>query len=415
MAAEGALNMAIEAVQAPARKEWLNSVGINYGVKDMAADIALAGAGAAALTGIVRGGGRAFRALSDRRGSTGMETLSEMAEDRTIPKDGRDALLYQSRVAHIDEENPVANPALDDIAVHRQNLAETQRAFDEGEQPVYRSFDGEKTAMEPHIVLRGDELGDAPDIKNLRVAAETYYRENLQGTVASRGDIGNVAFTRKGRDKTFSFSGNPEKLRMVPGLKTLIETGEYKGRTALSEPRPDKAVAFHWIEGNVDLGGKRYRAGVTILEDNRGNKFYNFNEDLGRELGRGVSLNRKSGGLGHDSNITNKGDDVNLTLRNPERLAVDTGAERSADDRAPGVSERNSATLEEYSAASKTIAESAPAWEADFKRLLDESPDMKIEMDDGNGGLKTMSLREIAEEMKDDEDMFNAIRVCAIG
>jgi hypothetical protein len=51
------------------------------------------------------------------------------------------------------------------------------------------------------------------------------------------------------------------------------------------------------------------------------------------------------------------------------------------------------------------------AGKANFERLLSEKGDMRIEMDNG----RMVSLKDLAEELKDDEAAINALRVCAIG
>jgi hypothetical protein len=136
MAAEGALNAAIEASQVEGRAEWMNELGMKYGLKEAAMDIAFAGAGAAAIVGVARGGGALYRSLS-QRGSKGVEVLSDLSDNKSLPVEVRDAIKYQSRVAHIDEENPIVNPSFEDVAAHRVNLDETQKAIREYREPVY--------------------------------------------------------------------------------------------------------------------------------------------------------------------------------------------------------------------------------------------------------------------------------------
>ena len=49
-------------------------------------------------------------------------------------------------------------------------------------------------------------------------------------------------------------------------------------------------------------------------------------------------------------------------------------------------------------------------YNADFARLLKEKPDLEVDTPDGK-----MTIREIAEQLKDDEDILSAIKTCAIG
>lgn len=133
----------------------------------------------------------------------------------------------------------------------------------------------------PAVVVRGDELGvpEGAGIKDYQKAAREVYRE-LQKTPAHREDLGEIRFTAAGFGEIKKTGFDLKKWKMVPHLREIVESAEYKAKAELNKPRKDRIVAFHWLEATIELEGKFFRVGVNIAEDADGNKFYNFNEDL---------------------------------------------------------------------------------------------------------------------------------------
>lgn len=136
MLVDGVINMGIEAYQTPEDAAWAKEAGVEYGVAEAATNILTAGAGGAFISGVIRGGGKFLGSL-EKRGKSA-EVLDKISRDKNIPSEGRDAALYQSRVAHIDEANPVTSElaTADEVAVHRNNLQEVQDAIINNREPV---------------------------------------------------------------------------------------------------------------------------------------------------------------------------------------------------------------------------------------------------------------------------------------
>lgn len=94
---------------------------------------------------------------------------------------------------------------------------------------------------------------------------------------ANHPQIGNVKFTRDGRDKTLYSLRTPHEFQSVQAIPQVVE----KGRLVSSEPdrggNPD-IVAFHKIEHGVKIGGVPYTAQVTVKQTRSGQiehqKFY---------------------------------------------------------------------------------------------------------------------------------------------
>ena len=140
---------------------------------------------------------------------------------------------------------------------------------------------GQVLFQSPAVVVRGDELGvpEGAGIKDYQKAAREVYRE-LQKTPAHREDLGEIRFTAAGFGEIKKTGFDLKKWKMVPHLREIVESAEYKAKAELNKPRKDRIVAFHWLEATIELEGKFFRVGVNIAEDADGNKFYNFNEDL---------------------------------------------------------------------------------------------------------------------------------------
>nr|DAG78231.1 MAG TPA: Large polyvalent protein-associated domain 3 [Caudoviricetes sp.] len=126
------------------------------------------------------------------------------------------------------------------------------------------------------ISLTGNELGSYRDVKELRQKAVDYYKEHLQGKPAHRDDIGEIRFTRKGMEKSRSFSGNPDKLLMFPAIRDIIETGKLGREEAIDHSRNDDIVAFIPISSTVNFKGKPREVELLLGKDRNGNLYYDL-------------------------------------------------------------------------------------------------------------------------------------------
>jgi len=117
----------------------------------------------------------------------------------------------------------------------------------------------------------------AVDVKTLRKEARQWYEDNLRERSVTNWASGwEIKF--RSPNKAFSFSANPDKLRLFAALKAVVEHGEIKH----SDPPKDVTVepttrAYHWLEAPVSLNGEVIIVGVTIREDANGNLYYNHN------------------------------------------------------------------------------------------------------------------------------------------
>lgn len=208
---------------------------------------------------------------------------------------------------------------LTELDAATQQLTQGQR-IDVG---AVEAADSLKIDVNPIAKLNGNELG-VDVVKEMRVqAAKSYYDSYLRGTTAFRKDIGEVQFTGSGWQKFKRGLPTDEvKMQLLPSVKSVIENGEYRGRSPLDKPRNDNIVAFHYFQGPVQIGEKIYDVGVSVAEDNKGNLFYNANKDPDALLERkrlrsdlGKALGTEPVASNADNTIAKEADDVNMDIR----------------------------------------------------------------------------------------------------
>jgi len=130
----------------------------------------------------------------------------------------------------------------------------------------------------PVAEVTGEEIAPRTvDVKTLRKEARQWYEDKLRERSVTNWASGwEIKF--RSPNKAFSFSANPDKLRLFAALAPIIEHGEIKH----SNPPKDVTVepttrAYHWLEAPVSLNGEVITVGVTIREDANGNLYYNHN------------------------------------------------------------------------------------------------------------------------------------------
>lgn len=137
----------------------------------------------------------------------------------------------------------------------------------------------QETSSAP-IEITGNELGDYKDITELRKKALDYYKNHLQGTSAKNPVLGEVLFSRKGKQEFKCYSANPDKLKMILAVKSILDTSRDVSTEDLHKVRKDGAILFHRVAGKVKIGtgekSKTVNVKVLVWEDENGNKFYDL-------------------------------------------------------------------------------------------------------------------------------------------
>jgi hypothetical protein len=195
----------------------------------------------------------------------------------------------------------------------------------------------------PVARLTGEEIAPlSTSREDLRPLAESWYDSVLRKGPPAKTVIGDVTFTRTGRRKIRAFSADPNKLRLLPAVRDILERGDYLGREAPNHPRTDGIVAFHRFAADVDVAGAMQRAHVLVSEDEYGNKFYDMNAERDTAIDQtqkpgtanippeepsdpatGRTLNQEMGAAD---------DDVNLHLSSPRELDQTTRGKININD-----------------------------------------------------------------------------------
>ena len=168
-------------------------------------------------------------------------------------------------------------------------------AFEEGEHP--RDKAGKFTAA--GTTIAGNELGEWRDVRELRQKAVDYYKTRLQGKPVRRDDIGEVRFSRKGMEKTVSFSGDTDKLLVFPALRDIVGTGKLGAEEKPDHERKDGVVAFIPVTKEIMFKGKPREVEILLCKDRKGNVYYDLYLDRRRRKkspAGGVETNQRSAG-----------------------------------------------------------------------------------------------------------------------
>lgn len=389
---DGALNMAIEAAEAPFNAQWQNELGFKYGLSGAAADIATAGVGGAGLSALIRGGGKALGRLTGES----ERALRSIASDPANGSEVRAAANYMERVAHIDENMPAPRVEGDAsphaiVAAHRANLQETQDAFRNFREPAYSEdipFDlsdalpvrvdvAQARAFDEGVSEKGKYTGYTQPTPQQRRYMEGAVRELEQAEKGSRimqdrDGQGGTAEVMAGRENTF-----PDWFRQM-------------NREGESLSREYVAKVFDKMQHGQPLGKKEIRVARALFEEARGLREENARQILNFRAERSTALARETE-AGIDALAARE---EARELADPYLEPVDNAAARLAEDVRDGGEDA-----------------AMDAARADFERLLEEEPEFSLVMEDGS----VRTARELADEMAADGDILEAVTVCGVG
>jgi hypothetical protein len=207
--------------------------------------------------------------------------------------------------------------------------------------------DGQGVLLQAVATLTGEEIiaADASP-EEIRNAARGWYKANLAGTTVTSPDLGEIAFVARGLKKAVNASADTLKLRLFPALRAIMEQGQLVDTVPNNDPTGfPHILRYHFIEASVVVGAETVRVRVNVEERTDGKIYYNHTMPERRELFQGgaqvqspsrpgvpsdqAELGRTPGerrgtdgafrteviGTGPSGeNLTNAGDDVNLTI-----------------------------------------------------------------------------------------------------
>ena len=177
-----------------------------------------------------------------------------------------------------------------------------------------RFTDGNKgSSSDKTLEIKGNELGEYKDIKELRKKAIDYYKENFQGKPVYREGIGNINFSNKGIKETISHSGNNEdKLKCIVAIKDIILNGKIGKEEKPNHPRKDEIVSFIPISKLINLNGENKEIEVLVAKDISGKYYYDLFTNGLRQKKTSDRYLKQNPGPSEDNNIvSDNSDNVN--------------------------------------------------------------------------------------------------------
>ena len=150
------------------------------------------------------------------------------------------------------------------------------------------------------------------DPKKMREDAEAFFMNVIKKQDISHPQLGEIRVSDKGISEFMHYTGNLDKLALVPHLKELIETSTVGEREDLTHPRGDGIVAFYPLYNDAIIDGKNYDVTTKIGVDRKGNLFYTILLDENKNSANGGSEAKSEVANGAiNLNITQSGGRVN--------------------------------------------------------------------------------------------------------
>ena len=522
---DGVINASIEAFQAPGNMEWRKEIGMQYSVGDALTDVAFAGIGGGAISGVIRGIGKAL----PKNRNKSLDVLDRISRDKNLPSEVRDAAQYQASIAHVDESIPlISRDSVSDteVAANRQNLESTADAilanrdpeidplvFDDpvaprisqlqreiaelereallpAQQPVLpRSLAGAKPRYKQSSIEFENDVDKALYItsQNKKSKADAQYREFLSRAGLSDADIAKygqqvrVAIKAAGESSGGDirlprvFNGMADNVNKIaqeisrrqkdidilsgkrtqqPSQAKTFETGEQRGQRFAEYTKLTSRKTKDWVDAVVTELNDAYKGARLFSEAKIGGAPDITGYKGGfpvwfKELGKEISLSREKVNIVYKKMLNGKplgkaevkiaeaiynesvamrelnarqyqGVKAARMADNEESIDAIAGREEGLWRINDGIKDDaviddtsfdNYADFIEQRAIDSADAAAVSAFAADFQRLLRDFPDLEI-MDEG-GIMK--SVRELAEENKNDEIVVQAIKTCGVG
>ena len=153
-----------------------------------------------------------------------------------------------------------------------------------GKYPVdLELFEEQEIYNDKQIIITEEEIkqyfGEYKDIKELREKAIKYFADNIQGKTFDIGKFKNIRINKRTKYKYKSFSADERKLIIVPRLLEILKSSKYKNSSPKYKERKDKMIQFHYFTNEVILKDIEYRVFITVGEDDKGNLFWDLEEN----------------------------------------------------------------------------------------------------------------------------------------
>jgi len=405
-AAEGVLQAGIQAAQIPDMKEWQETLGNQYGFKEMALDVGSAAIGGAVL----RGGGEAIAAGARKLAGTPSPVVFDKIA-QNVPathQSVKDSLKYMERTAYIDEATPAPVKNRRELAEHRQAVQKVaddietyQRPAPDLPQTITPDRYAEKAVEILEQLKKYETTGNKDQAVEIKKALG-YAPESLSSFIKRTGGIADTGGDLKAMGIDY---------KRLPGM---IRKGQERQGADLMGGKiaEDATTQIDYVKQRAfDAGYFPEKSNYdevsndelldAIARDLDGDRVYTIDdaEAIARVLGDRTLVDQYD-----QSGITSdmSPEDVAQRLRDIEQSDVpfDTNAYSMSEYRQSRVTPPTEIKPTDRLEASRTS----------FDALVKENPDMKVTLDDG----KVVSLKEYAEELKASEGIIEALTTCRL-
>jgi hypothetical protein len=140
-----------------------------------------------------------------------------------------------------------------------------------------------------------EDIFKCEDIRELRRLACVFYKEKIRGISMTKNNLGAIRFSSKGIREVISHSNDINKLKIIPYLKEIIETGKVGEWEKPKHPRKDRIDGFIPITNEVVIGGMVKKVEVLLAHDDSGLLFYDLYVDYKRKNRTGGSSDAVEG------------------------------------------------------------------------------------------------------------------------
>lgn len=427
---EAGVNAGIELAQQPIVSSWQNEIGNEYGFKDAAANVGLAALFGGGVSVIGQGAqllaSNVFNKLGHYAGFNSNErTAAKILEREAMNREANPFVVEKNldEGRHVDslnvteqavnegralrpDELPIKNeeflaaisdPNFGKNAIERNQLNELQafkekvfvdptlvKPISKADQEILSAFNDREKATQTQITALKSELTSA--------------QKKLESFDKNR----NTIFENNLRDSGYPVDVVTAYRQELEGYKAA----RIKERENINPGKSGKRLKQFDAETEMKLKEMRDQFDFVRKQNDEGK--YN-------QISQGISKERQS--------LVNEVNAVQTKLKNlentrqpkpeiaPKKLSPKEERTRQVltevmDNEAP----KDLATQHQLLKQMDT-PERAKAFEQDFKRLVEENPNMQVTLDDGT----TMKLSEVADEFKTDEKFQREITNCALG
>ncbi|MBO7244878.1 MAG: hypothetical protein J6V53_06335 [Alphaproteobacteria bacterium] len=155
----------------------------------------------------------------------------------------------------------------------------------------------------------------------MRDDAKKYLKDIIRKQNISHPELGKIRVSNVGIKEFLHYTGNLDKIALVPHLKELIETSRVGAKEKLTHPRKDNIIAFYPLYNDVIIDGKHYNITIKIGVDNKGNLFYTLLFDDNNSSQNGETETKSSATL-RATNITISQSDADVNGKFYQRAFV---------------------------------------------------------------------------------------------